>query len=107
MVDDRLEIPADPVDRIRIRTRTIDRAGQASKLQLHHRLQYHLTHEIHVCSIVSVQDNTLSISLDNPDDQTPPLLTSLVGAGALIRSAEPLSHSLEEVYMQLVGNAGN
>jgi ABC-2 type transport system ATP-binding protein len=53
---------------------------------------------------VSVQDNTLSISLDNPDDQTPPLLTALVGAGALIRSAEPLSHSLEEVYMQLVGN---
>lgn len=52
---------------------------------------------------VSANDNTLSIALDNPDDQNPPLVQTLVTAGAHIRTVEPISHSLEEVYMELLG----
>jgi ABC-2 type transport system ATP-binding protein len=52
---------------------------------------------------VAAQDSTLSVALDNPDDQNPLLVQSLVTAGARIRAVEPISHSLEEVYMQLVG----
>ncbi|HVO42834.1 MAG TPA: ABC transporter ATP-binding protein [Aggregatilineales bacterium] len=53
---------------------------------------------------VSQQGDSLSVTLDNPDDETPGLITALVGAGAQIRSAEPIAHSLEDVYMQLVGS---
>ncbi|MDQ6693012.1 MAG: ABC transporter ATP-binding protein [Chloroflexota bacterium] len=53
---------------------------------------------------VSAENNLLSISLDNPDEQNPLLIQALVAAGAPIRYIEPLEHSLEEVYMQLVGS---
>src|SRR5262249_39729327 len=56
---------------------------------------------------VSVQGDTLSVALDNPDDQTPLLIQALVGAGALIRSAEPIAHSLEDVYLQLIDTTNN
>jgi ABC-2 type transport system ATP-binding protein len=49
-------------------------------------------------------ENTLSVSLDHPDDQNPELVRSLVKAGADIRTVEPTSHSLEEVYLDLVEN---
>jgi ABC-2 type transport system ATP-binding protein len=52
---------------------------------------------------VKVHESILSIALDNPDEQNPPLVQALVTAGAQIRAVEPISHSLEEVYMQLVG----
>ncbi len=48
-------------------------------------------------------DNTLSVQLDDPDGQSPALVQALINAGAQIRSVEPISHTLEEVYMQLVG----
>ncbi len=51
---------------------------------------------------VTAQESTLSVSLDNPDDQNPPLVRALVAAGAEIRSVEPITHSLEEVYLELV-----
>jgi ABC-2 type transport system ATP-binding protein len=52
---------------------------------------------------VTALDSTLSITLDNPDEQNPPLVQTLVTAGAQIRAVEPISHSLEEVYLELVG----
>jgi ABC-2 type transport system ATP-binding protein len=52
---------------------------------------------------VSVNNNTLSVELDDPDGQSPALVQALINAGAQIRSVEPISHSLEEVYLQLVG----
>jgi len=48
-------------------------------------------------------NGTLSVQLDDPDGQTPALVQALVNAGAQIRSVMPASHSLEDVYMQLVG----
>lgn len=52
---------------------------------------------------VIANNSTLSIQLDDPDGQSPALVQALITAGAQIRSVEPISHSLEEVYMQLVG----
>ncbi len=51
---------------------------------------------------VSAQDSLLTINLDNPDEQNPALIQALVTAGAQIRYVEPISHSLEEVYLELV-----
>ncbi len=53
---------------------------------------------------VVVNDGKLSVELDDPDGQSPDLVQALVYAGARIRSVEPISHSLEDVYMQLIGN---
>ena len=50
------------------------------------------------------EDEVLSVSLDHPDDQNPALVQALVNAGAQIRAVEPISHSLEEVYLELVEN---
>jgi ABC-2 type transport system ATP-binding protein len=46
--------------------------------------------------------DVLNISLDNPDEQNPPLVRALIEAGAAIRYVEPREHSLEDVYLQLV-----
>ncbi len=52
---------------------------------------------------VSSQDGTLSIGMDDPDAMNPALVQALVTAGAHIRYVQPASHSLEEVYLELVG----
>jgi len=54
---------------------------------------------------VSVQDGALSVGLDDPDAQNPELARALVTAGAPIRYIEPRTHSLEEVYLQLMEEA--
>ena len=53
----------------------------------------------------TASENTLSVSLEHPDEQNPALVRSLVEAGADIRAVEPTSHSLEEVYLELVEQA--
>jgi ABC-2 type transport system ATP-binding protein len=52
---------------------------------------------------VAANDGALSVALDDPDKESPALVQALIEAGAQIRSVEPISHSLEEVYMQLIG----
>ena len=51
---------------------------------------------------VSSQDGTLSVTLDDPDAQNPALVQALVNAGAQIKYVEPISHSLEDVYLELL-----
>jgi ABC-2 type transport system ATP-binding protein len=51
---------------------------------------------------VSAHNGALSIKLDDPDAQNPPLVQALASAGAPIRYVQPLSHSLEDVYLQLI-----
>jgi ABC-2 type transport system ATP-binding protein len=51
---------------------------------------------------VSSQDDRLLVTLDNPDEQNPQLVQALVTAGAQIRFVEPIAHSLEEVYLELI-----
>ncbi len=50
------------------------------------------------------QDGALAVSLGDPDRENPPLVQALVAAGAQIRYVEPIVHSLEDVYLDLVGN---
>jgi ABC-2 type transport system ATP-binding protein len=52
---------------------------------------------------VSVRDGALAVRLDDPDAQNPPLIQALVVAGAGVRYVEPIEHSLEDVYLELVG----
>jgi ABC-2 type transport system ATP-binding protein len=43
--------------------------------------------------------------MDDPDAHNPELVDALVRAGASIRYVEPVRHSLEDVYLRLVGRA--
>ncbi|MEI7769759.1 MAG: ABC transporter ATP-binding protein [Chloroflexales bacterium] len=52
---------------------------------------------------VSVRDGALAVRLADPDAQTPPRIQALVTAGAGVRYVEPIEHSLEDVYLELVG----
>lgn len=51
---------------------------------------------------VTASESILSVSLAHPDEQNPELVRALAAAGAPIRSVEQTSHSLEEVYLELV-----
>jgi ABC-2 type transport system ATP-binding protein len=53
----------------------------------------------------TASESILSVSLEHPDEQNPALVRALVAAGAEIRAVEPTSHSLEEVYLELVEQA--
>ena len=52
---------------------------------------------------VAVRNSVLSVTLDDPEAQNPSLVQALVGAGAHIRYVEPVAHSLEDVYLELIG----
>lgn len=51
-----------------------------------------------------VVDNKIVVTLDNPDEQNPDIVRTLVGVGADIQFVGELRHSLEDVYLQLVKN---
>lgn len=53
---------------------------------------------------VTANDGTLSVGLDDPEGMNPMLVEALVNAGARVRYVQPVSHSLEEVYLQLVAS---
>jgi ABC-2 type transport system ATP-binding protein len=53
---------------------------------------------------VIARDGSLSVQLDDPDGQSPSLVQALISAGAQIRSVEPINHTLEDVYMQIIGS---
>lgn len=53
---------------------------------------------------VTAKNGTLSVQLDDPDAQSPMIVQALISAGAQIRSVEPINHTLEDVYLQLVGS---
>ena len=47
-------------------------------------------------------DGKLVVTLDNPDEQNPEIIRTLVNAGADIQFVGELRHSLEDVYLKLV-----
>jgi ABC-2 type transport system ATP-binding protein len=51
---------------------------------------------------ISIEGSRLQVMLDDPETQNPQLVQALVQAGAPIRFVEPLAHSLEQVYLELV-----
>lgn len=48
----------------------------------------------------------LQIALDDPDAMTPAVVRALVEAGGEIQGVSEVKHSLEEIYLNLVGNDG-
>lgn len=51
---------------------------------------------------VHAQGDLLAVKLDDPDAHNPALVSALVAAGASVRYVQPMAHSLEEVYLELV-----
>jgi ABC-2 type transport system ATP-binding protein len=49
-------------------------------------------------------DNKLVVGLDNPEDENPVILRQLVQAGAEVQFVGEIRHSLEDVYLQLIGH---
>jgi ABC-2 type transport system ATP-binding protein len=49
-------------------------------------------------------DNSLSVKLDDPEGNNPQLVRALVAAGADIQFVEPVAHSLEAVYFDLMAH---
>jgi ABC-2 type transport system ATP-binding protein len=62
-----------------------------------------LARSMSIVKSVRADGDTLYIGLDNPDDENPQLLAALIDAGAAVRYVTPMAPSLEEVYLQLVG----
>ena len=52
---------------------------------------------------VRAEGETLTLEVDDPDTRNPDLIDALKAAGARIRYVERLQHSLEDVYLRLVG----
>ena len=53
---------------------------------------------------VQVVENKLVVQLENPEEQNPAIIRSLVEAGAEIQFVGEMRHSLEDVYLQLIHN---
>jgi ABC-2 type transport system ATP-binding protein len=51
-------------------------------------------------------DNTLLVSLDNPEEQNPILVERIVAAGGAIQFVNELRHSLEDIYFALIEEEG-
>jgi ABC-2 type transport system ATP-binding protein len=49
--------------------------------------------------------DSISLVVDDPDARNPDVIDALTRAGARIRYVEPIRHSLEDVYLRLVGEA--
>ena len=49
------------------------------------------------------EGDSLTVQLDDPDSRNPDIIDTLRAAGARIRYVERLQHSLEDVYLRLVG----
>ena len=47
-------------------------------------------------------DQTLVVSLENPEEQNPALVASIVAAGGGVRFVNELRHSLEDIYFTLI-----
>jgi ABC-2 type transport system ATP-binding protein len=53
-----------------------------------------------------VRDGVLVVELNDPAHETPDLVATLVGSGARITGVREEAATLEEVYLELVGEAG-
>jgi len=60
--------------------------------------------QLALVSEVKVVDNKLVLRTDDPEQNNPEIVRTLVGAGADVMFIGELRHSLEDVYLQLVKN---
>ncbi|HSH02356.1 MAG TPA: ABC transporter ATP-binding protein [Anaerolineae bacterium] len=56
---------------------------------------------------VDIQNNKLLIRLDNPEQDNPAIIRTLVNEGAHLQFVGEVRHSLEDVYLQLMREAGH
>ncbi len=61
--------------------------------------------QLPVVQEAQVVDNKLVVTLENPEQDNPTIVRTLVGAGADIQFVGELRHSLEDIYMQLIKTA--
>lgn len=54
---------------------------------------------------IDTADHSLRIRLDDPDEQNPLILRSLVDAGAEVQWVGEVQHSLESIYLKLINDA--
>lgn len=54
---------------------------------------------------ITVIDNKLLVTLDDPETHNPEIVRTLVGLGADLQFVGELRHSLEDIYFQLIKNA--
>jgi ABC-2 type transport system ATP-binding protein len=62
---------------------------------------------LHVSSDVQQVENKIVVTLENPEQNNPLIIQTLVNAGAEIQFVGELRRSLEDVYLQLVQNTSN
>jgi ABC-2 type transport system ATP-binding protein len=62
---------------------------------------------LHVSSDVQQVKNKIVVTLENPEQNNPLIIQTLVNAGAEIQFVGELRRSLEDVYLQLVQNTSN
>lgn len=62
---------------------------------------------LHVSSDVQQVENKIVVTLENPEQNNPFIIQTLVNAGAEIQFVGELRRSLEDVYLQLVQNTSN
>ena len=104
-------------DRIAVfngRLRVVD-APSGLRQQLYGRqVIFHLAHPAHekwvellkpfdYINKVEAVDNKLIVALDDPESRNPELIAALVSAGAALQFVGELRHSLEDIYLKLVG----
>jgi ABC-2 type transport system ATP-binding protein len=53
---------------------------------------------------VEVVDNKLVVSLKNPEESNPVIIRALVTAGAQVQFVGEIRHSLEQIYLEMVGS---
>lgn len=53
---------------------------------------------------VEVVDNKLVVSLKNPEESNPVIIRALVTAGAQVQFVGVIRHSLEQIYLEMVGS---
>lgn len=94
-------IAVDTPDALRIRL-----FGQHVRVQIANLSEAHRAAAAALPSVkeARVQNGALLVSLDHPDRDNPVLVSALVSAGAQIQYVQPSDASLEDVYLQLVGN---
>jgi ABC-2 type transport system ATP-binding protein len=56
---------------------------------------------------VEIEDNRLVVAMDDPEAGNPSIVKALVEAGAQVQFVSELRHSLEEVYLSLVGSGNH
>ena len=54
---------------------------------------------------VTLDDRNISLSLVDPEEQNPLIVSALVSMGAKIEYVQEVKHGLEDIYLKLMGGS--